>query len=111
MELDIGYCVGSSELEELLDSGVTEKELSILDGTLMTVEGICSADGTREIVSEDICSADGTLEIVSEDICSADGTLETISEFSWKSFDETTCDGIWVSYALEEYIEDMLGVD
>lgn len=97
MELDIGYCVGSSELEELLDSGVTEKELSILDGTLMTLEGICSADGT--------------LEIVSEDICSADGTLETISEFSWKSFDETTCDGIWVSYALEEYIEDMLGVD
>lgn len=97
MELDIGYCVGSSELEELLASGVTEKELSILDGTLMTLEGICSADGT--------------LEIVSEDICSADGTLETISEFSWKSFDETTCDGIWVSYALEEYIEDMLGVD
>ena len=97
MELDIGYCVGSSELEELLDSGVTEKELSILDGTLMTLGGICSADGT--------------LEIVSEDICSADGTLETISEFSWKSFDETTCDGIWVSYALEEYIEDMLGVD
>ena len=83
MELDIGYCVGSSELEELLASGVTEKELSILDGTLMTLEGICSADGT----------------------------LETISEFSWKSFDETTCDGIWVSYALEEYIEDMLGVD
>ena len=97
MKLDIGYCVGSSELEELLDSGVTEKELSILDGTLMTLEGICSADGT--------------LEIVSEDICSADGTLDTISEFSWKSFDETTCDGIWVSYALEEYIEDMLGVD